>query len=76
MPIAYMTVVEGWAHTRCGPGGMLNTEAAISIAAVIAFVAVAAATAKRRAFGDVTCCCHSDTPINGVKEKDFRLAHF
>ena len=26
-PIAYMTNVDGWAHTRWGPGGMLYAEA-------------------------------------------------
>ena len=48
MPIAYMTVMDGWAHTPCGPRGMLNTEAAISIAAVVVFTAVYAMTTKRR----------------------------
>ena len=41
MPIAYMTLIDGWAHTRWGAGGLLNTEAAIGVAGIIAFIAVA-----------------------------------
>jgi PAT family beta-lactamase induction signal transducer AmpG len=41
MPIAYMTVVDGWAHTRWGSSGMLNTEAVIGVLAVLVFIAVA-----------------------------------
>lgn len=41
MPIAYMTLVDGWAHTRWGAGGLLNTEAAIGVVGIIAFIAVA-----------------------------------
>jgi MFS family permease len=33
-PIQYMTVVDGWAQTKYGSGGMLYVEAAIGIAAV------------------------------------------
>lgn len=47
MPIAYMTVVDGWAQTRWGSGGMLHTEAVVAILAVLVFVAVAAALAQR-----------------------------
>ena len=48
MPIAYMIVVDGWAHTRWGSGGMLHAEAAIGILALGVFVAGAAATRTRR----------------------------
>jgi PAT family beta-lactamase induction signal transducer AmpG len=41
MPIAYMIVVDGWAHTRWGAGGMLYTEAVIGILAIGVFYAVA-----------------------------------
>jgi hypothetical protein len=47
MPIAYMTVVEGWAHTRWGAGGLLNTEALIAVLAILAFLAVASTTKRR-----------------------------
>jgi predicted MFS family arabinose efflux permease len=42
MPIAYMTLVDGWAHTRWGAGAMLCVEAAIGVAAIALFIAVAA----------------------------------
>jgi MFS transporter, PAT family, beta-lactamase induction signal transducer AmpG len=48
MPIAYMTLVDGWAHTRWGAGGMLHTEAAMGVASVLVFVAVAAMVRRRR----------------------------
>jgi MFS family permease len=48
MPIAYMTVVDGWAHTRWGPGGLLNTEAVIAVLAILVFLAVAATTRRRK----------------------------
>jgi PAT family beta-lactamase induction signal transducer AmpG len=41
MPIQYMTLVDGWAHTRWGTGGMLLTEALIGVVAVLIFLAVA-----------------------------------
>ena len=41
IPIAYMTVIDGWARTRWSEGVMLYTEAAIGIAALLVFVAVA-----------------------------------
>jgi PAT family beta-lactamase induction signal transducer AmpG len=47
MPIAYMTVVEGWAHTRWGAGGLLNIEAAIAVLAILVFLAVAVTTRRR-----------------------------
>lgn len=48
-PIAYMTLVDGQAHKRWGPGGMLITEAVVCAAAVGAFSIVAAAMGLRRA---------------------------
>ena len=48
MPIAYMTVVEGWAHTRWGAGGMLNAEALIGVLAILVFIAVATMMTKAR----------------------------
>ena len=47
MPIAYMTVIDGWAHERWGASGLLNTEAAIGVIGIIAFVAIALATVRR-----------------------------
>jgi MFS family permease len=44
MPIAYMTVVDGWAHTAWGAGGMLYTEAAVGILGIGAFLLVMGAT--------------------------------
>jgi MFS transporter, PAT family, beta-lactamase induction signal transducer AmpG len=43
MPIAYMTVVDGWASAKWGVGGFLLTEAAIGVAGIAVFVAVAMA---------------------------------
>jgi predicted MFS family arabinose efflux permease len=47
MPIAYMTLVDGWAHTRWGAAGLLNVEAAIGVAGIIVFVAVARMLPRR-----------------------------
>jgi MFS family permease len=41
IPIAYMTVIDGWAQTHYGSGGMLYAEAAIGITAVALFGVVA-----------------------------------
>jgi MFS family permease len=49
MPIAYMTLVDGWAHTRWGAAGLLNVEAAIGVVGIVVFVGVAMAL-PRRAF--------------------------
>ena len=49
MPIAYMTVVEGWARTRSGAGAMLYAEAACATAGLLVFIAVASLVARRRA---------------------------
>jgi MFS family permease len=47
MPIAYMTLVEGWAHTRWGAAGLLNVEAAIGVLGIVVFVAVAMTLPRR-----------------------------
>jgi MFS family permease len=49
LPIGYMTFVDGWTATRWGPGGMLFAEAAICVASVLLFIAVAAVGTKRTA---------------------------
>jgi PAT family beta-lactamase induction signal transducer AmpG len=50
MPIAYMTLLDGWAHTRWGAGTMLWAEAATCVAGVLVFM-VAAAVANKRTGG-------------------------
>jgi PAT family beta-lactamase induction signal transducer AmpG len=47
-PIAYMTLVDGWAHTRWGAAALLYAEALTGIAAIALFIAVAAAARRRR----------------------------
>jgi PAT family beta-lactamase induction signal transducer AmpG len=47
MPIAYMTLVDGWAHTRWGAAGLLNVEAAIGVVGIVAFIGVAMALPRR-----------------------------
>ena len=37
-PIYYMTIIDGWAHTRYGPTGMLNTEAAFAVLGSVVFL--------------------------------------
>ena len=37
VPIYYMTIVDGWAHTHYGPSGMLNIEAGFGVVGVILF---------------------------------------
>lgn len=39
-----VTLVDGWAETRYGATGMLLTEAAMGVAGVAVYAAVAAAT--------------------------------
>jgi len=48
VPISYMTTLDGWAYTRWGPRGMLNTEAALCLLGMVAFFAVLAAVNKYR----------------------------
>jgi MFS family permease len=45
MPIMYMTVINGAAHTRWGAGGMLYTEALVGVLGLLAFFGAAFATA-------------------------------
>ena len=47
MPIAYMTVIDGWAYERWSAAGLLNIEAAIGVLGIIVFVAVLLATTRR-----------------------------
>jgi MFS family permease len=49
MPIGYMTFVDGWAHGKWGPDGMLFTEAAIGMAGLAVFIAVVSLKPGRRA---------------------------
>ncbi len=37
-PIYFMTLIDGWAHPRWGPAGMLETEAAICLLGMALFV--------------------------------------
>jgi predicted MFS family arabinose efflux permease len=47
MPIAYMTLVDGWGHARWGAAGLLNVEAAIGVVGIVVFVVVAMALPRR-----------------------------
>jgi PAT family beta-lactamase induction signal transducer AmpG len=49
MPIAYMTALEGWAHTRWGTNGFLYLEAAMGVASLIVFSAANLLSAHRSA---------------------------
>ncbi|HTO89574.1 MAG TPA: MFS transporter [Candidatus Sulfotelmatobacter sp.] len=49
MPIYYMTNMDGWAHQRWGPAGMLHFEAACGIAGLVAFGIVLALWPRARA---------------------------
>lgn len=46
-PIWYMTIIDGWAHTRWGPVGMLLTESACCLLGLVLFVIVLAAMPRR-----------------------------
>jgi len=48
IPIAYMTVADGWARTQWNEAAMLYTEAAVGVAALLLFGAVAATVKRRR----------------------------
>jgi MFS family permease len=48
MPIAYMTIVDGWGQEKWGSGGMLYTEAACAVAGVALFGLVALAVYRSR----------------------------
>jgi predicted MFS family arabinose efflux permease len=47
MPIAYMTLIDGWAHARWGAAGLLNVEAAVGVLGIVAFVVAAMALPRR-----------------------------
>jgi MFS family permease len=47
MPIAYVTAIDGWAHRRFGPAGMLFVEAAVATAGMLVFAAVLAVVSRR-----------------------------
>ncbi len=47
-PIAYMTTVDGWAHGKFGPGGMLYAEAIAGAIGLLFFLAVRAAVLRGR----------------------------
>ena len=49
MPIAYMTLILGWAYGRWGAAGMLNIEAAFGVLGILVFVAIAMGTRRRAA---------------------------
>lgn len=42
-----MTRIDGWAHTRWGPGGMLHAEAAFGLAGLVVFLVVLWVLARR-----------------------------
>lgn len=47
MPLAYVTLIDGWAQERWGATGMLLADAATGVAGVLVFVWVAAMTRGR-----------------------------
>ena len=51
MPIAYVTLIDGFANVRWGTRGMLLEEAACGVAGILLFVVVAGATRRRIASG-------------------------
>ena len=49
MPIMYMTNIDGWAHTRYGPSGMLFVEAIAGAIGLVLFIGIMLAMPKRTA---------------------------
>jgi len=49
MPIAYVTLIDGFANDRWGTRGMLLTEAVCGVVGIVLFAALAGATRRRRA---------------------------
>jgi MFS family permease len=47
MPIAYMTLLDGWAHTRWGADGMLYLEAALGAASLLLFGSAVSLSTRR-----------------------------
>jgi MFS transporter, PAT family, beta-lactamase induction signal transducer AmpG len=48
-PIYYMTRIDGWAHTRWGPSGMLFTEAGLCVTGLVLFLGVVLLVRRRAA---------------------------
>jgi len=48
-PIWYMTLIDGWAHGRFGPSGMLLAEALFGMIGLVLFVGGSATVFRRRA---------------------------
>jgi hypothetical protein len=46
-PIYYMTRIDGWARTRFGPAGMLQTEATLGGVGLLCFLGILAALRRR-----------------------------
>jgi len=53
-PIFVMTQVDGWAHTRWGPGGMLYAEAVGGAIGLLVFVVVTALVPNRRSTAETS----------------------
>ena len=53
MPIMYVTLIDGAAHTRWGSAGMLCTEALIGVVGLAVFIAATLATAPGAGAGPV-----------------------
>jgi len=49
MPIAYVTLLDGWAQARWGASGFLLAEAAIGVLGLVVFLAIALALPRRTA---------------------------
>ena len=47
MPIAYMTLMDGWAHTRWGVSAMMGVEAAMCVAGIVFFIGMQLALRER-----------------------------
>jgi hypothetical protein len=47
MPIYYMTEIDGVAHTRWGPSGMLFAEAVMCVVGLVVFAGVVAVVRRR-----------------------------
>jgi MFS family permease len=47
MPIAYLTALEGWAHTQWGANGFLYVDAGLGVAGILLFIAVVNLSAPR-----------------------------
>jgi len=52
-PIYVMTQVDGWAHTRWGPGGMLYAEAIGGLIGLAVYIAVTALVPRRESVATV-----------------------